>query len=368
MAEASSGMYIGANERKCMMRKNFRILCLVLMLLLSACNLGVQPVEDSVAIEDVATETAVVVPQVDPTATAVQHVLIPGELPELQRGVAGDQDSSTTADQNRAPAGDRFTLGRYERPFNANAMDIYFSNIDIVISEVYEDETWVYGVITIKDNGQGCSFDGKYGFELDWDINGGGDLLVLASKPTSTEWSTAGVEVWFDENDDVGGALKTVTDESPVDVNGYETQFFGAGVGDDPDLAWARISSADPCVLELAVKRTAVDGSSYLIGMWAGNALLDPAMFDHNDRFSHEQAGSSLTEFEFFYPVKEVYELDNVCKMAVGFQPNGSEPGVCPVPPGPQKDAPPPPPGQSCPAPSILYCSPNGCFCLYPQG
>jgi len=38
---------------------------------------------------------------------------------------------------------------------------------------------------------------GNYGVELDLDVDGRGDWLVLASKPTST-WSTLGVRVWQD--------------------------------------------------------------------------------------------------------------------------------------------------------------------------
>jgi hypothetical protein len=157
------------------------------------------------------------------------------------------------------------------------------------------------------------------------------------------------------------------TDDSSTDINGYETQLFGAAVGDDPDLAWARISPNDPCVVHMAVKQGVLNGSTrYMIGMWAGNELLSPALFDHNDGFSHEQAGSSLIEFEYFYPLKEVYELDNACRMAIGFDPTGSEPGVCPIPLKEGEDAPPPPPGDGCPPPSILFCSRNGCYCLEP--
>lgn len=355
------------------MRKNFNgivIASLILMLALSGCNLGAQAPDDSVlgaAEVSEIDETSEVATEA-PTETPVVHVLVPGELPEEQSGLAGDQDSSTTAAEKRAPAGDRFTLGRYERPFNTDTMDVYYPSLDIQVTEVYQDDTWVYGVILLKDEGSGCSLTGKYGFEIDWNVDGGGDLLMLVSAPASADWSTAGVEVWYDENDDVGGAEKSKTDASSSVKNGYETQWFGAGLGDDPDLAWARISPDDSCALQLALKVGALQGNKrYLIGMWAGTSLMDPALFDHNDAFTHEQAGSSLIEFEFFYPVKQVYELDNVCRMAVGFQPTGGEPGVCPPPPGPE-DAPPPPPGQGCPPPSILYCSRNGCYCLYPEG
>lgn len=65
--------------------------------------------------------------------------------------------------------------------------------------------------------------------------------------------------------------------------------------------------------------------------MWAGNSLLDPALFDLNDQFSHEQAGAADSGLEYFYPIKEVYEIDSSCRMAVGFQATGKEPGLCEV-------------------------------------
>ena len=77
-----------------------------------------------------------------------------------------------------------------------------------------------------------------------------------------------------------------------------------------------------------------------------GGALLAPASFDLNDGLNHEQAGASQVEFEYFYPVKALDQLDNSCRMAVGFTPSGEEPGLCPVAdPGPGK----------CP-PELLVC------------
>lgn len=356
------------------MRKNLKTvayLSFLLMVSLSGCNLGL-----SAPVEDVMEETQPVIPitggnESGPVATdtaTVQHEMVPGNLPEKQSGLAGDQDSSSTAPDKRAPDGDRFTFGRYERPFNANEMDVYYPAIDIINVLVYEDDNWLYGTITVKEGDAGCRLDGRYALEIDWDLNGGGDLLVLAVAPFSTDWSTDSVEVWFDENSDVGGSVKMTTDETPPDTNGFETQLFGAGVGDDPDLAWVRADPNDPCTVQFALKPSALQGNPrLLVGMWAGHELLDPALFDHNDGFSHEQAGSSLKEFELFYPIKALYELDNTCRMAVGFQPNGREPGVCPVPERPQDFDPPPGGGEGCPPPTVLYCPPRGsCYCLEP--
>ncbi|HCR71564.1 MAG TPA: hypothetical protein DIW23_08985, partial [Anaerolineae bacterium] len=330
----------------------FISLSVLVIVLLSACNLGVTPPSDEEVVSDSPVELSTALPPTE----SVQHVMIPGELPTNKSGILGDHDSSTTSNENRAPSGDRFTFGRYERPFNSEAMDIYFPYLDIQLAEFAIDDTWMYATITVKgDELSSQSLVGKYGFEIDLSVNGGGDYLIMVLQPSSTEWTTNNVQVWFDENDDVGGEVKVVADDVPTQGNGYETQIFGSGQEDDPDLAWARISPTDPNSVQMAVKLSLLAGdTTFMVGMWAGTDDLDATLFDINDMFTHEQAGSSLKEFEFFYPVKEVSELDNTCRMAIGFQPTGNEPGGCPVPvPG---DDSPPPPGQSCPPPSILYC------------
>jgi hypothetical protein len=321
------------------MRKIFNVVLMlsaVGVFLLSACNGRSQVPPDNAAVDQGPADVPVVEVATDSTPTPtseIQHVLVPAEFPASEISSAGDQDSSSTAGEKRAPGGDRFTFGRYERPFNAGEMDVYHPYIDIINTTVRQDDIWLYGTITVKDDGSGQSLSGKYGFELDLDLDGGGDFLVMVTAPSSADWAANGVQVWFDENDDVGGSAKGDTDNSSSAGNGFETLLFDGGQGDDPDLAWARISPEDPFTVQLAVKRSILGTSTaFMIGMWAGNDLFDPALFDLNDRFSHEQAGSSLKEFEFFYPLKSVYELDNACRMAVGFQPNGGEPGICPLP------------------------------------
>ena len=55
------------------------------------------------------------------------------------------------------------------------------------------------------------------------------------------------------------------------------------------------------------------------------------ALFDLNDHFTHEQAGAADPGLEYFYPIKALAEMDNACRMPVGFQPTGEEPGLCPA-------------------------------------
>jgi len=69
----------------------------------------------------------------------------------------------------------------------------------------------------------------------------------------------------------------------------------------------------------------------YMVNMWTGHATLDPTLFDYSDHYTHEQAGAADPGLPTFYPIKAVHELDNSCRMAVGFQPKGNEPGLCQV-------------------------------------
>lgn len=264
-----------------------------------------------------------------PATELPQHEIVPVSLPVDRSSHAGDYDSSTTADKKASAGGDRFTFGRFERPFNADTMDVYFPEIDIVDTSVFQDETWIYGKIILKGN-ESNSLTGKYAIELDTDLDGKGDFLVIASAP-STEWKTDEVEVYEDTNNDVGDESAMYTDEKAED-DGFETLVFGRGSGADPDSAWVRISPDAPNIVEISVKRSVVGNpEKYLINMWAGNSLLDPALFDINDHYTHEQAGAADPGLEIFYPIKQVSEIDNSCRMAVGFQPTGQEPGLCEV-------------------------------------
>jgi len=329
---------------------------MMLMLAVLACALPSSPTATAPApvIEDSPTMPPTLAPvSSDATAastateqTGIQHVDVPSELPAVRSAFAGDQESYFTSPEKRASGGDRFTFGRYERPFNAETMDVYFPQIDITEMSSYRDNTWIYFSITLRARDASGNFSGKYAVEIDADIDGRGDWLLMVSNPASNAWTTGGVQVWFDTNNDVGGAL-SVTADDQRSGNGYETKLFDNAQGNDPDLAWARIPSNQPFTIELAVKSSllGVNANAFMAGAWAGNALLDPALFDLNDRYTHEQAGSSLTEFTVYYPIKAVAEIDNVCRVAVGFQAGGGEPGLCPL-----------ASGGDCPAGQQLVC------------
>ncbi|MCI0554833.1 MAG: hypothetical protein L0287_28120, partial [Anaerolineae bacterium] len=161
------------------------------------------------------------------------------------------------------------------------------------------------------------------------DLDGKGDWLVMASNTDSSDWTVKGVQVFQDANNNVGSLTPMFTDTG-ASTDGFETMIFDQGAGNDPDIAWIRVSPQDLSTIEMAVKRSAIGNPlKYLIDMWVGHASLDPALFDYSDHFTHEQAGAADPGFPLFYPIKAVAELDNSCRMAVGFQPTGSEPGLC---------------------------------------
>ena len=287
---------------------------------------------------------------------AITHEIIPVSLPEERSSHAGDYDSSKTAAEKRAPGGDRFTFTIFERPFNANTMDTYFPYLDIVDTFVFQDDTWIYGTLTLRSMQDNDPAKAQYALELDMDVDGKGDWLVMTSSPTSMEWQVEGVRVYQDLNKDVGGSTARVTDDDGTPPgDGFEVKVFESGEGQDADLAWSRMAPQDPNTIQIAVKRALFENDDkYMINMWAGSDLMDPSLFDHSDHFTHEQAGAADSGFPIYYPIKAVYELDNACRMAVGFQATGAEPGICPELIIPQ-------PGQAC-VPSrfaILFCTLN---------
>lgn len=283
-------------------------------------------VEESNAVETNATEVA---PPVDISAdnSSIQHTNIPVNLPEKQSGQAGDFNSSKILETGATIGGDRFTFGRFERPFNADTMDVYYPEIDIVDTEVFQDDLWIYGRISIQDLSSGNA--SKYAVELDTNLDGNADWLIVADKPATSEWTVNGVHVYQDTNQDIGGEFPMLTDQASTISDGFETAIFNQGTGANPDAAWVRISPTDPNVVEVAINRSAISNPTrYLINYWAGHEI-DPIKFDLNDSFTHEQAGAADKGLTNYYPIKGVAEIDNSCRMAVGFQPTGKEPGLC---------------------------------------
>jgi hypothetical protein len=300
-------------------RLNLSWLVLGLVLLAAACNMpgsGAAPAPgDSNAPPD------------QPPA-AEFHGAVPVGLPEKRLDHAGDVDSHANANKRAVSGGDVFVQGLYERPFNANTMDTYFPYLDIVDTQGFLDDTWGYATITMANTDSNGALAGQYAVELDLDKNGHGQWLIRVSQPSSTDWSTKGVQAWKDPDGDVGGTVPLTPDEGAPGGDGYETLVFDQGQGDLQDAAWARVDPNDPKTVDLAFKLSMIGNpDSYAMGSWAGSDV-NPELFDHNDHMTHVQAGSPNPGYEV-YPLKQLAEIDNTCRLAIGFAPTGKEPGLC---------------------------------------
>jgi hypothetical protein len=168
-----------------------------------------------------------------------------------------------------------------------------------------------------------------YGVEFDTNRDGRGEFMIWGASPAGGAWTTDGVQVWKDSNHDVGGPTPVQSDAPWTSGDGYDQNLFNGGQGADPDLAWIRKGTAANTV-ELAFKYSAIGSSAQFF--W--NALADagtrnPGWLDYNDHFTQDQAGSPLIELTDFYPLKQLFALDNTCRDYYGFTPAGDEPGLC---------------------------------------
>jgi hypothetical protein len=325
----------------------------MLVITMQACNAKSTPTASSSIPITGATEISNPMTSVPTSLSSglLQQGIAPVNLPEKLTDRADDINSSSTAAKKLAPPGsDIFVKNLFERPFNANAMDTYFPYIDIVNTQGYIDDTWGYATITLSGVDANGHLPAKYGVELDLNKDGRGDWLILVSNPSSTDWSTQGVQAWRDTNGDVGGKTPIVSDNS-AGGNGYETLVFDQGKGsDNPDGAWDRISSADNKTIQIAFKLSMIGNPKfYTMGAWAGTDL-NPAMFDYNDHITHLQAGDPDSNVQF-YPIKALSEIDSTCRLIIPFDPAATAPGLCftYVKPhnAPGSIPPPPPPGRN---------------------
>ena len=263
------------------------------------------------------------------TAT-ITHITNPGEPPGNRESGMTDRDSSSTAPQRAANGGENFDQNLFERPFNANAMDIYYPDLDIKSAYLARSGIWVYidiEMVGIRPNG---GMEGNYGIEIDLDVDGRGDWLILASMP-QTAWSTSGVRAWQDTNNAVGNDFP-ISSDPPQRGNGYDQLYFDQGYNPDPDIAWARISPQNPHVVQLAFKHSLIaNDQAFMWGAWTDQGVFNPAFYDYNDHFTHAEAGSPLPGLSKYYPLKALFEVDNTCRWSVGFTMTGDEPGGCPV-------------------------------------
>jgi hypothetical protein len=266
-----------------------------------------------------AAPTANTTPMTPPTNTvgAVVHVIMPGNM----------QTTESTID-DVLYSNDNYNANLYERPYTEVNM-VYRPDLDLQKVYMSTDNTFFYFALPVKDVDPNTkTVHGNYGVELDVDRDGRGDFLLWVYQTPGGAWDIAGVSLFTDLNNDVGGARPLLSD-APNKGDGYETEVWPGKPMTDPDGAWARIDPSSPLIVQIAVKRSLVGSpSSFMWSAWADDQLKAPYLFDYNDALTPVEAGSPL-KTSTYYPLAKLAQIDNTCRGAWGFTPTGNEPGYC---------------------------------------
>ena len=314
------------------MRRRWTILLLLVLaaLVLTACNLpsspppvvqpppAAGPTNTSPPPPPPPTNTPEPLPTEDPYA-GIEHTDIPVKSVLTYWAYDCDTGRYTPAGgQPKISSGcDVWQNNFVERPVSQD-LSLFYPHLDINRFQMGKDETWLYADIsTFAQEGASTVLNGSYGLELDFDSDGQGDVLVKVDDPSQFppgEWHARGVQVWEDANNDLGSDTRVYADSENTS-DGYEAMLFDQGLGDDPDLAWARISPDDPATVEFALKRTIIPGGvgAFVWWTWASQQPLDPALFDYVDSFSED----------------ELYQIGNSCRWIFDGPPQ-PVPNVCP--------------------------------------
>ncbi len=298
----------------------------------------------------------------EPTPTSepeIVHKDLPGApIGKLMQTVY-DQVDENTAVKKQAFGGDDFRNGKYERPFDQEMN--YLPLADLVSVQLSrEDPLWVYILFKVnKPFSIDPSANTHFAVELDKDINSRGDLLIVTGIPKSTEWSTESVLVLTNPDMNVGGVTVVRPDGNLSKGRGYYTEIFNNGKGDDPDLAWSRLSKIDPAIVQIAFKNTLTGGAKgkFIWLPWSDAGMLDWSLFEFNDHFTFSQAGYPIKEDAQNYPLKALWGVDNTCREPSGFTPTGPLPGLC------ENYDPPPSRG---PSSNSCSCDPRDLKCTCP--
>lgn len=289
-------------------------------------------IEETLATEDVSSDIS-----------DVDHTNIPGE-PAYSQSLPGECNTGFNVDNGafsvKAPC-DNWAINLLERPVSTDQTEFYHY-LDILNAKAGQSGDWLYFRIDLF--GAGFPDDDipfTYYFELDTNQDGRGEYLIAVTNLDlyTTEWSVAGVQVYQDRNGDVGGRTAIRPDGSS-NTDGYDTLIFDAGLGDDPDLAWARHDPSHANQIEFALKKSLV-GSQVNLMWWAGAMMgtFNAQDFDLVDSASEDTLFAIDTTCGWFLGRETTY---NIRKCYIAPEPtagpaNPSAPAedVCVQPPNP---------------------------------
>lgn len=303
----------------------YKIIVLFMAIALSACGFGTKNSETPT--EPPATN----VPATEAPATEapIVHTTIPSE-PVKTLGNASDNDEVKSYSNLDVNFGDDFAKNRFERPFTPE-MGTYLPEIDIVNFSIGEDDNFFY--VTLNLGGlatAGQAPTGHYAIELDSDIDGRAELLIVANPTFTTEWSTNGVQIFADDNGDVGGE-DVKRNDANYTGDGYEKLMFDSGNGANPDLGWARFVNGETPAIQIAFNKVIFPTTpTFMWSVWASANPFENTKFNLHDTTTEEAAGSPDKQ-NSQYPIKNIAGIDNSCRVPVGFTATGYEPLGCPV-------------------------------------
>lgn len=303
----------------------YKIIVLFMAIALSACGFGTKNSETPT--EPPATN----VPATEAPATEapIVHTTIPSE-PVKTLGNASDNDEVKSYSNLDVNFGDDFAKNRFERPFTPE-MGTYLPEIDIVNFSIGEDDNFFY--VTLNLGGlatAGQAPTGHYAIELDSDIDGRAELLIVANPAFTTEWSTNGVQIFADDNGDVGGE-DVKRNDANYTGDGYEKLMFDSGNGANPDLGWARFVNGETPAIQIAFNKVIFPTTpTFMWSVWASANPFENTKFNLHDTTTEEAAGSPDKQ-NSQYPIKNIAGIDNSCRVPVGFTATGYEPLGCPV-------------------------------------
>jgi hypothetical protein len=301
------------------------LLFLLFLLLLQACDGA--PAQTTPAPAQV-TDTP-------PTATAepIIHKIIP-EGGTRSRANAHDHEQTTTFEKKNVIGGDDFRRNQFERPYTAGEM-VYLPDLDIVDFGITSDDQFFFiGIELAGLNSETNDVSGYYGVEIDRNRDGRGEILLAVRGPYSTEFTADNVVVMVDQNGDVGGLKPSRPDEGSTG-DGYDGVIFDLSQNvhpEDPDLAWVRVIEGERPTVEIAYRKWIFkDGNEvFMWSVWASGQGVEPGKFNWHDNITVAEAGSP-NKSDPDYPIKGIAELDNSCRVPLGFDAVGNEPLGCSV-------------------------------------
>lgn len=303
-------------------KRNWLFVAVIFLLLVQACNLPGSPVDEQEPEPTLPPESE---EPVEPLPTVVKHQVIPISAPEAKP--YPDVTSVDTAPEKRAPYGDSYQINRLERPFTQDMT--YIPDMDILAFGISEDNDWYFVSIGLVGNNPNSSSNILFAIELDTDLDGFGDFLILAEPPYSESWTADNIKIYTDTNHDTGG-VSALKSDAPFAGDGYDTLIHSPleEIGYDVDLAWVRINAGRFATVQFAFKKS-LSGASFMYSVIADAGLKDITRLDYVDHFTEQEAGSPVRDNPN-YPLKELFAVDNTCFQAFGFSPSKFEPKICP--------------------------------------